>query len=237
MIAALFVATNGVYFNLPDVDPYDEKRDARLYAGPHRIVAHPPCPRFGAMATGGPRHQTKRAGDDDGCFRAAIASVRQWGGVLEHPAGSLAWALYGLTPPGPNGGWTHADLQGGFTCEVEQGHYGHRARKRTWLYLNHPEYHAGRLPQLKWGSSARDVDTSHIPPERLRAFIHPPRGMSQELRSERRAFLHWYEAQSGRAWCTPELMNKKERNATPTAFRDVLLAIARGESPPDADAP
>lgn len=43
MIAALFVETNGVYFGLPDVDPWDEPRDARLYAGPHPVVAHPPC--------------------------------------------------------------------------------------------------------------------------------------------------------------------------------------------------
>ena len=31
-IAALFVATGGVYFGLPGVDPWDEARDARLYA-------------------------------------------------------------------------------------------------------------------------------------------------------------------------------------------------------------
>ena len=35
MIAALFVETGGCYFGLPDVDPWDEARDARLYAGPH----------------------------------------------------------------------------------------------------------------------------------------------------------------------------------------------------------
>jgi len=28
VIAALFVETNGVYFGLPDVDPWDERRDA-----------------------------------------------------------------------------------------------------------------------------------------------------------------------------------------------------------------
>lgn len=43
MIAALFVQTNGAYFGLPDVDPWDEARDARKYSGPHPVVAHPPC--------------------------------------------------------------------------------------------------------------------------------------------------------------------------------------------------
>ena len=43
MIAALFVETGGVYFGLPNVDPWDEERDARLYDGPWPVVAHPPC--------------------------------------------------------------------------------------------------------------------------------------------------------------------------------------------------
>ena len=42
-IAALFVATDGAYFGLPGVDPWDVRRDARLYDGPHPVVAHPPC--------------------------------------------------------------------------------------------------------------------------------------------------------------------------------------------------
>jgi hypothetical protein len=43
VIAALFVETNGVYFGLSDVDPWDVTRDARKYAGPYPVVAHPPC--------------------------------------------------------------------------------------------------------------------------------------------------------------------------------------------------
>ena len=47
MIAALYVERDGIYYGLPDVDPWDEARDARLYPGPHPVVAHPPCARFG----------------------------------------------------------------------------------------------------------------------------------------------------------------------------------------------
>ena len=43
MIAALFVATDGCYFGLDGVDPWDIHRDARRYTGPHPVVAHPPC--------------------------------------------------------------------------------------------------------------------------------------------------------------------------------------------------
>lgn len=44
-VAALFVETGGGYFGLPDVEAWDEPRDARMYAGPHPVVAHPPCQR------------------------------------------------------------------------------------------------------------------------------------------------------------------------------------------------
>jgi hypothetical protein len=46
MIAALYVETNGAYWDLPGVDPWDETRDARQYDGPHPVVAHPPCQRW-----------------------------------------------------------------------------------------------------------------------------------------------------------------------------------------------
>jgi hypothetical protein len=43
IIAALYVETDGCYFGLPDVDPWDEARDARRYDGPHPVVSHTPC--------------------------------------------------------------------------------------------------------------------------------------------------------------------------------------------------
>lgn len=138
MIAALFVARGGCYFGLPEADPWDEARDARLYAGPWAVVAHPPCERWGKFWYGSPLKARagfrEVKGADGGCFAAALASVRRWGGVLEHPAGSAAWRHFGLNLPEQGEGWTAADLLGGWTCEVDQAHYGHRARKATWLY-------------------------------------------------------------------------------------------------------
>ena len=71
MIAALFVETGGCYFDLPGVDPWDKARDARQYSGPHAVVAHPPCERWGRFATwhGG------KIGDDGSCFAAALAEA------------------------------------------------------------------------------------------------------------------------------------------------------------------
>ena len=47
MIAALYVETNGRYFNLDGVEPWDQERDARKYDGPWPVVAHPPCQSCG----------------------------------------------------------------------------------------------------------------------------------------------------------------------------------------------
>lgn len=148
MIAALFVATGGVYFNLPGVDPWDEVRDARLYAGPWPVVAHPPCSTWCQVAHVNQARYGHKVGDDGGCFASALASVRKWGGVLEHPAETYAWPAHGLLRPA-RGGWSRGVFDGGWVCEVSQRAYGHRARKRTWLYAVTPE-----VPSVDWSRPA-----------------------------------------------------------------------------------
>ena len=149
-VAALYVARGGAYYGLPGVDPWDEARDARSYPGPYPVVAHPPCQRWGRFWHGSPSkpHQFQK-GDDGGCFTSALATVRRWGGVIEHPVDSAAWAAHGLNRP-PAQGWGAADFQGGWTAQVEQGHYGHPSRKPTWLYV----HGISRPPSLVWGPSS-----------------------------------------------------------------------------------
>ena len=202
MIAALYVQRGGCYFGLPDVDPWDEERDARTYAGPWPVVAHPPCERWGRYATGAPMFPGRfRVGDDAGCFAAALAAVRRYGGVLEHPEASAAWDEFGLLPPPRGGGWIAADwVHGsrGWTCCVEQGAYGHLARKATWLYA----HGVGDPPPLAWGRANGDflrLDAGfHSAAERQRAV---KTGVCQQL-------------------------SKRQRAATPLAFRDLLISIA-----------
>lgn len=146
MIAALFVETGGEYFGLPDVDPWDKPRDARLYEGPHAVVAHPPCERWSQLARMVQARHGHKIGDDAGCFEAALESVRKFGGVLEHPAFSYAWRAFDLLEPPERGGWV-GDLLGGWTSYVEQGRYGAPCRKGTWLYA----FGVPALPSLKWG--------------------------------------------------------------------------------------
>src|SRR5262245_42322222 len=104
MIAALFVDPDGAYAGLPDVDVWDERRDARAYAGPHPVVAHPPCARWCRLAGLVEKRWGHKKGADGGCFASALASVRRWGGVLEHPAYSDAWLAFNLPLP-PVEGW------------------------------------------------------------------------------------------------------------------------------------
>ena len=198
MIAALYVEKNGVYYGIPDVDPYDQERDARLYNGPYACIAHPPCARWGRYWHGGPSARIRRIkGDDDGCFAAALHAVRTWGGVLEHPEASHAWRAYDLLTPPRCGGWVVADWQGGWTCCVEQGHYGHPARKATWLYATRVD-----LPSLCWGASKAHIrldDGYHSAEERRRAT---KTGICQRL-------------------------SHRQRLTTPVPFRDMLLNMAR----------
>lgn len=188
-VAALYVETGGCYFGLPDVDPWDEARDARLYAGPHSVVAHPPCQRWGQLGAinfirwGGDHN---RPGNDGGCFAAALAAVRKWGGVLEHPAKTRAWAKFGLTKPSGSG-WQRC-IDGGWVCEVWQSAYGHPANKATWLYA-----FGCMPPDLNW---SRIVGTHQVGRKRTSGISKPH-------------------------------LNQRQSAATPPAFRDLLLSIAR----------
>jgi hypothetical protein len=198
MIAALYVERDGVYWDLPGVDPWDKERDARLYAGPHPVVAHPPCERWGRFWHGSTRkpHQFK-LGDDDGCFASALCAIRIWGGVLEHPEHSHAWRTFGICPPGA--AWHPAGDGHGWTCRVEQGFYGHFSRKATWLYAVGTD-----LPDLRWGRGE----------QRLHPVALAKHGYEKARRIGMVAMI------GGKH-------KKAIRDRTPVEFRDLLLSIAR----------
>ena len=151
------------------------------------------------MLHGTPRQKT--LGADDGCFAAALASVRRWGGVLEHPEASHAFAHHGLTIPRWREGWERNiwSPPGEYTCCVAQGNYGHRARKLTWLlYVGD-----SRPPELDWSIPKLQIkleDGFHSREERARLR---KTGICQRL-------------------------SHRQRAATPVAFRDLLIDLARG---------
>lgn len=191
-VAALYVQTNGSYYGIHSVDPWDEARDARTYAGSDPVVAHPPCHLWTNLACvnfkryGGAHN---RPGNDGGCFASALANLRRCGGVMEHPAGSRAYPAHNLPKPNKRGGWCHVCSIGAMSewcCEVWQSAYGHKARKRTWLY-----YVGTQVPfELNWNQKA---------------------GTHQ---------IGWFDRNK-------PTLSKKEANATPIAFRDVLIHLAK----------
>ena len=132
-VAALYVEEGGVYTGLAGVHAWTEADDARLYSGPFPVVAHPPCSTWCQLASVNFARWGSPIGADGGTFAAALDAVRAFGGVLEHPAYSLAWAEFGLPRPS-RGSWQQSLDDPGMVTEVSQCAYGHEARKRTWLY-------------------------------------------------------------------------------------------------------
>jgi hypothetical protein len=187
MIAALFVDANGVYRGCPDVDPWDVRRDARNFHGFEPVIAHPPCSVWCQLAPLNQARYGRMIGEDGGCFRHALESVRRFGGVLEHPAKSLAWEAFGLLRPAA-GGWQRA-FDGSWVCEVNQGAYGHPARKATWLYacVRDP------LP-MRWADPLPTATVSYL---------------------------------TNHGGGSLPRLTKKQARATPIAFRDELIRIAK----------
>lgn len=124
-VAVLFARADSHYKTLPGVEVYDMARDARTYDGPWPVVAHPPCHSWGRL-----RQFAQPRADERNLARLAVALVREFGGVLEHPASSTLWEAQRLPSPG----WGR-DVFGGWTLEIQQHDFGHRAEKATWLYV------------------------------------------------------------------------------------------------------
>lgn len=199
MIAALYVLNDGPYFNLKNIDSWDITRDAKNYKGPHRVIAHPPCQRWGRYWSGGPMlaktPKQKILGDDANCFAHALWTVRTFGGVIEHPEASHAWPWFGLVKPPRSGGWISADNYGGMTCCVAQGKYGHSAQKLTWLYSCKI-----KTPELCWGLTPNKIrldEGFHSKEERARLI---KTGVCQRL-------------------------SERQRNETPIKFRNLLIRM------------
>lgn len=129
MISVLFVAKNSIYKTLSDsagepLDCWDEDRDAMKWPGGNTIVAHPPCRLFSCL-----RHLSTAPAEEKRLAHWAVEQVREWGGVLEHPARSLLWQEASLPKPGSR------DKFGGLTLSIDQFWWGHRASKPTLLYV------------------------------------------------------------------------------------------------------
>jgi len=94
-------------------------------------------------------------------------------------------------------------MVGGWTCYIEQGHYGHASRKPTWLYA-----FAVDLPDLNFA----------LGEQRLPQWMIDRYGYEKARRIGVVAMI------GGK--------NKTRiRNSTPEPFRDLLISIARTARP------
>lgn len=125
MVSILFARPDSIYKSMCNTDVFDIERDARNFAGGTAVVAHPPCRAWGKL-----KFFAKPRPDEKELARFAVKCVRQFGGVLEHPAYSTLWIDQALPRPG-----AAPDQFGGWTLDINQSWFGHRAQKRTWLYI------------------------------------------------------------------------------------------------------
>ena len=121
-VAVLCAASNSVYFDLPGVEVYDAKRDARTFAGGMPVVAHPPCRAWSPRM----RHLAIVPDGEPELGLWCCEQLRKWGGVLEQPAGSGLFEAAGL----PAAGVRDGDL---WTIGVHQSWWGYSIAKPTWL--------------------------------------------------------------------------------------------------------
>jgi len=120
-VAALYVRADSIY-KKKCIECYDIERDARIYAGPYPVIAHPPCRAWGHLKG----LAKPRPGEKDLAL-LAVQQVFEYGGVLEHPSGSSLFKEPRLLSTlGPDT----------FFMSVNQHWWGHKAEKRTLLYIS-----------------------------------------------------------------------------------------------------
>lgn len=121
-ITVLFCQSDSIYKKL-GCDIWDERRDALNWTGTEAAIYHPPCrlwSRLRAFSTADPIEKY--------LAMWSVRKVRSYGGILEHPKASLLFKQVGLPLPGQSDEF-------GFTIELDQYHFGHKAQKSTWLYI------------------------------------------------------------------------------------------------------
>lgn len=126
-VAALCVSGRSIYKFLPDVIPFDSRTGARSFPGHMPVVAHPPCRHWSARVSHQASSEDKQTEMQLGVW--CVEQVLTWGGCLEQPARSRLFEACNLPLPGDS---RDAFL---YTVELEQGAFGFRTRKPTWVLI------------------------------------------------------------------------------------------------------
>jgi hypothetical protein len=125
-VAVLFARADSIYKTMPGCDVYDIDRDARTWPGGVSCRRASAVPRVGRSSPCSP----SRGDDEKELAPWAIEQVRrQW--RRARASGRLE-ALARARLPKPGEG---RDRFGGWTLGIHQHWFGHRAEKRTLLYI------------------------------------------------------------------------------------------------------
>jgi hypothetical protein len=176
-VAILFAMEKSIYHQYAECDVYDKRRNALSFNGGLPVVAHPPCRAWGRLRS----FAKPEPGEKELAF-FAVDMVRKYGGVLEHPESSKLWEEANL-PFGLN-----KDEYGGWTLKVDQFWWGHKARKKTWLYICGIERNQVSYP-LCFDAIQYTVSTTM---HRGRKYFKPKKSISVRDRSATpKLFAEW----------------------------------------------
>lgn len=139
-IAALFVRRCNHYLSL-GCDCYDQDRNALTWPGGTPGIFHPPCRAWGQLS-----HFAKPAEGEAALAIWSIDMARKFGGIVEHPYASRLWRAVGCLSFGVR------DRFDGVLIPVMQSWFGHRAPKKTCLYI------VGPVPHIE----PAFVETTHV---------------------------------------------------------------------------
>jgi hypothetical protein len=120
----LFCEKNSVYRYL-GCDVYDLSRNAISCKSFKPAIYHPPCQSWSRL-----RKFSNFVPGNHWLGVWAFIRVRRFGGILEQPESSYLFKF--MKAPLPGTGYDHF---GGRTVVIDQVKYGHKCRKRTWLYI------------------------------------------------------------------------------------------------------
>lgn len=159
-VAILCASKKTAYREIPDLEIYDEVRDARTFTGDMPVIAHPPCRRWTKFGMAMTKARFIRCGKETpqdeidaerelGLFCTHM--VMKNGGILEQPAGSKLFTAARLPLPGS------MQSPHSFTVEVWQKWWGYPVKKATWLYFRGIPMTAIEIPFVLWNPGPREM--------------------------------------------------------------------------------
>lgn len=114
-IVILCAAEKSVYNYLPDVEVFNQVKDAYSFSGQNKVIAHPPCAQWSRLKSFARVNMREK---DLAFF--CYEKVMENGGIFEHPYGSSFFKYVGVKP----------------TIILDQYDFNFPARKRTALFFS-----------------------------------------------------------------------------------------------------